>query len=184
MKTENPDNTGGAVNKDTTANTEFSQNSVNTRPAVNIDKDGATVDSVNSDNSANTANSTDKANSGNSRTEVNSADTSVADEGLFAGQLLPEETPKQQRQPKPQSGGKKQLKADFKEYSETFFTPYNLTKRHSLNIEDDTHRKLAKITRVLGDTETTVSSYADAILRAHIEAYAELHKAWAKTIDL
>lgn len=82
--------------------------------------------------------------------------------------------------PKQQRIGKQQRKSDFAEFKATFLVPAKLVKRHALNIEDDLWDQLERVSRILGDRGTTVSSYANAILAEHLKQYADDIEIWRK----
>ena len=58
--------------------------------------------------------------------------------------------------------------------------PSKLSKRHPVNIEDCVWEKLERIARILGDRDTTVSSYINAILVEHLIMYADDTEIWRK----
>ena len=129
-----------------------SDNTTNTNPAVNSDN------AVNSTSPANPAN-------------------------LFGNEQMPAEataatatteTPKQQRI------GKQQRKSDYADFKATFLTPSKLVKRHPVNIEDNVWEKLERIAHILGDRDTTVGSYINAILVEHLTMYADDTEIWRK----
>ena len=130
-------------------------NSINSTPTINA---------VNSDNAVN---STSPANTdnlfGNEQTATEA--TAVTDTT---------EPPKQQRV------GKQQRKSDYAEFKATYLTPAKLEKRHPVNIEDSVWAKLERIARILGDRDTTVGSYINAILSEHLELYADDIEVWRK----
>lgn len=82
--------------------------------------------------------------------------------------------------PKQQRIGKQQRKSDFAEFKATFLTPSKLVKRHPVNIEDSVWAKLERIARILGDRDTTVGSYINAILSEHLDLYADDIEVWRK----
>lgn len=82
--------------------------------------------------------------------------------------------------PKQQRIGKQQRKSDFAEFKATFLTPVKLVNRHALNIEGDLWNQLERVSRILGDRGTTVSSYANAILAEHLKQYADDIEIWRK----
>lgn len=82
--------------------------------------------------------------------------------------------------PKQQRIGKQQRKSDFAEFKATFLVPAKLVKRHALNIEDDLWDQLERVSRILGDRGTTVSSYANSILAEHLKLYADDIEIWRK----
>ena len=84
------------------------------------------------------------------------------------------ESPKQQRI------GKQQRKSDYADFKATFLTPSKLVKRHPVNIEDSVWAKLERIARILGDRDTTVGSYINAILVEHLIMYADDTEIWRK----
>ena len=127
-------------------------NSTNSYKAVNSDN------SVNSTTSANADNLFDKE---QTATEVTAVTATT-------------EPPKQQRI------GKQQRKSDFAEFKATFLAPTKLVNRHALNIEVDLWDQLERISRILGDRGTTVSSYANAILAEHLKQYADDIEIWRK----
>ena len=131
------------------------------------------------DNSTNSINSTSTNNSDNT---VNSTTPANAD-NLFGNEQAPTasttatattEPPKQQRI------GKQQRKSDFAEFKATYLMPSKLMKRHPVNIEDSVWEKLERIARILGDRDTTVGSYINAILVEHLEIYGDDTEIWRK----
>ncbi len=119
------------------------------------------ISAVNSDN---TVNSTSPANTDNlfdnEQTVSLSTDTT--------------ELPKQQRI------GKQQRKSDYADFKATYLTPAKLEKRHPVNIEDSVWAKLERIARILGDRDTTVGSYINAVLLEHLNLYADDIEIWRK----
>ena len=83
-------------------------------------------------------------------------------------------------QPKQQRIGKQQRKSDYADFKATFLTPSKLVKRHPVNIEDSVWEKLERIARILGDRDTTVGSYINAILVEHIDLYGDDTEIWRK----
>ena len=130
-------------------------NSINSTPTINA---------VNSDN---TVNSTSPANTDNlfGNEETATEATVVTDTS---------ESPKQLRI------GKQQRKSDFAEFKATYLTPTKLEKRHPVNIEDSVWAKLERIARILGDRDTTVASYINAVLADHLRAYSPDIEIWRK----
>ena len=82
--------------------------------------------------------------------------------------------------PKQQRIGKQQRKSDYADFKATFLTPSKLVKRHPVNIEDSVWEKLERIARILGDRDTTVGSYINAILVEHLTMYADDTEIWRK----
>ena len=123
-----------------------------------------TINAVNSDNAVN---STSPANTdnlfGNEQTATEA--TVVTDTS---------ESPKQQRV------GKQQRKSDYADFKAIYLTPSKLMKRHPVNIEDSVWAKLERIARILGDRDTTVGSYINAILVEHLTMYADDIEIWRK----
>ncbi len=118
----------------------------------------------------------------NSDNSVNSITPANAD-NLFGNEQTPTtstaatattEPPKQQRI------GKQQRKSDFAVFKATFLMPSKLMKRHPVNIEDSVWEKLERIARILGDRDTTVGSYINAILVEHLAMYADDTEIWRK----
>lgn len=131
------------------------------------------------DNSTNSINSTSTVNSDNT---VNSTTPANAD-NLFENEqtatnstavTATTEPSKQQRI------GKQQRKSDFAEFKATFLAPAKLVNRHALNIEGDLWDRLERVSRILGNRGTTVSSYANAILAEHLKLYADDIEIWRK----
>lgn len=122
---------------------------------------------VNSVNSDNAVNSTSPANTdnlfGNEQTATEA--TAVTDTT---------EPPKQQRI------GKQQRKSDYADFKAAYLTPAKLEKRHPVNIEDSVWAKLERIARILGDRDTTVGSYINAVLLEHLNLYADDIEIWRK----
>lgn len=126
-----------------------------------------------SDNSINSTNAVNATNSVNSDNTVNST-TPANTDNLFDNEQTVTEQPKQQRI------GKQQRKSDFTEFKATFLAPAKLVNRHALNIEGDLWDQLERVSRILGDRGTTVSSYANAILAEHLKQYADDIEIWRK----
>ena len=76
--------------------------------------------------------------------------------------------------------GKQQRKSDYADFKATYLTPSKLMKRHPVNIEDSVWAKLERIARILGDRDTTVGSYINAILLEHLNLYADDIEIWRK----
>ena len=141
--------------KVSTLNPDFimkSDNSINPTPAVNSDN------TVNSTTPANAENLFD-----NEQTATEATSITATTE-----------------QPKQQRIGKQQRKSDFAEFRATFLVPAKLVNRHALNIESDLWNQLERVSRILGDRGTTVSSYASAILAEHLKQYADDIEIWRK----
>ena len=129
-----------------------------------------------SDNSINSASTVNSDNAVSSTTPANA-------DNLFDNEQTPSasttatattELLKQQRI------GKQQRKSDFAEFKATFLAPAKLVNRHALNIEGDLWDQLERVSRILGDRGTTVSSYANAILAEHLKQYADDIEIWRK----
>lgn len=132
-----------------------------------------------SDNSTNPSNATTRVNSDytvNSTTPVN-ADNLFDNEHTATEATAVTATTEQ---PKQQRIGKQQRKSDFAEFKTTFLAPAKLVNRHALNIEGDLWDQLERVSRILGDRGTTVSSYANAILAEHLKQYADDIEIWRK----
>ena len=132
-----------------------------------------------SDNSTNPTNATTTVNSDNT---VNSTTPANAD-NLFDNEQIPTEaiaTTEATEQPKQQRIGKQQRKSDFAEFKATFLAPAKLVNRHALNIEGNLWDQLERVSRILGDRGTTVSSYANAIIAEHLKQYADDIEIWRK----
>ena len=125
------------------------------------------INSTNPVNSGKTVNSTTPANADNLFDNEQAATEATAI-------IATTEPPKQQRI------GKQQRKSDFAEFKATFLAPAKLVNRHALNIEGDLWDQLERVSRILGDRGTTVSSYANAILAEHLKQYADDTEIWRK----
>ena len=123
-----------------------------------------------SDNSINPINAVNSDNAVNSTTPANT-DT------LFDNEQTATDTTEQ---PKQQRIGKQQRKSDYADFKATYLTPTKLMKRHPVNIEDNVWAKLERITRILGDRDTTVGSYINAVLVEHLNLYADDIEIWRK----
>lgn len=129
-----------------------------------------------SDNSINSTSSVNGDNTVNCTTPANA-------DNLFDNEQTATETtavPNTTEQPKQQRIGKQQRKSDFAEFKATFLTPAKVVNRHALNIEGDLWDQLERVSRILGDRGTTVSSYANAILAEHLKQYADDIEIWRK----
>lgn len=129
-----------------------------------------------SDNSINSTSSVNSDNTVNCTTPANA--DNLFDNGQTATEVTvvtaTTEPPKQQRI------GKQQRKSNFAEFKATFLAPSKLVKRHPVNIEDSVWAKLERIARILGDRDTTVGSYINAILVEHLIMYADDTEIWRK----
>ena len=132
--------------------------------------------SDNSINSTSTVNSDNPIDSGNAVNSTTPANT----DNLFDNERTATEVTSTTEQPKQQRIGKQQRKSDFAEFKATFLTPAKLVNRHALNIEGDLWDQLERVSRILGDRGTTVSSYANAILAEHLKQYADDIEIWRK----
>ena len=123
-----------------------------------------------SDNSTPTINAVNSDNAVNSTTPANN-------DNLFDNEqtaIDTTESPKQQRV------GKQQRKSDYADFKATYLIPAKLKKRHPINIEDNIWEKLERIARILGDRDTTVGSYINAVLAEHLNLYADDIEIWRK----
>ena len=125
------------------------------------------INSTNLVNSGKTVNSTTPANADNLFDNAQAATEATAATDTT-------EPPKQQRI------GKQQRKSDFAEFKTAYLMPSKLSKRHPINIEDSVWEKLERIARILGDRDTTVGSYINAILVEHLTIYADDIEIWRK----
>ena len=135
-----------------------SDNSINSTFAINA------TTTINSDNAVN---STTPANANNLFGNEHTVNVATA-------ATTTTEPPKQQRI------GKQQRKSDFAEFKATYLMPSKLVKRHPANIEDSVWAKLERIARILGDRDTTVASYINAILVEHLDLYGDDTEIWRK----
>ena len=128
------------------------------------------------DNSTNSNPAVNSDNAVNSTTSANAA----ANENLFGNEQTATEATAVIEPQKQQRIGKQQRKSDFAEFKATFLAPAKLVNRHALNIEGDLWVQLERVSRILGDRGTTVSSYANAILTEHLKQYADDIEIWRK----
>ena len=132
-----------------------------------------------SDNSTNPTNAPTTDNSDNT---VNSSTPANAD-NMLGNEQIPTEamaTTGTTEMPKQQRIGKQQRKSDFADFKSAYLTPSKLVKRHPINIEDSVWEKLERIARILGDRDTTVGSYINAILIEHLSIYGDDIEIWRK----
>ena len=147
--------------------TDATKSKVSTLNPDFIMKSDNSINSTSSVNSDNTVNCTTSANADNlfdneqTATEATSVTATT-------------EPPKQQRI------GKQQRKSDLAAIKATYLMPSKLMKRHPVNIEDSVWAKLERIARILGDRDTTVGSYINAILVEHLIMYADDTEIWRK----
>ena len=125
------------------------------------------INSTNPVNSGKTVNSTTPANADNLFDNAQAATEATAATDTT-------EPPKQQRI------GKQQRKSDFAEFKTAYLMPSKLSKRHPINIEDSVWEKLERIARILGDRDTTVGSYINAVLLEHLNLYVDDIEIWRK----
>ena len=131
------------------------------------------------DNSTDSINSTSAVNSDNT---VHCTTPANAD-SLFDNEQTAIEaiaTTEATEPPKQQRIGKQQRKSDFADFKATFLAPTKLVNRRALNIEGNLWNQLERVSRILGDRGTTVSSYANAILAEHLKQYADDIEIWRK----
>ena len=153
--------TDATKSKVSTSNPEVtmkSDNSINSTIAINAT---TTINSDNAVNNTTPANADNLFDNEQTATEATSVTATT-------------EPPKQQRI------GKQQRKSDYADFKATFLTPSKLMKRHPVNIEDSVWAKLERIARILGDRDTTVGSYINAILVDHLNLYADDIEIWRK----
>ncbi len=153
--------TDATKSKVSTSNPEVtmkSDNSINSTIAINAT---TTINSDNAVNNTTPANADNLFDNEQTATEATSVTATT-------------EPPKQQRI------GKQQRKSDYADFKATFLTPSKLMKRHPVNIEDSVWAKLERIARILGDRDTTVGSYINAILVEHLNLYADDIEIWRK----
>ena len=130
----------------------------------------------------NSINSTTTINAVNSDNAVNST-TPANTDTLFDNEQTATETTvvtNTSESPKQQHIGKQQRKSDYADFKAIYLTPTKLMKRHPVNIEDSVWAKLERITRILGDRDTTVGSYINAVLLEHLNLYADDIEIWRK----
>ena len=156
--TQLTDATDVSESKVSTSNPDFIMKSDNSTTPVNP------VNTVNSDN---VVNSTSPANTDNLFVNEQTATEATA---------VTDTT----EQPRQQRVGKQQRKSDYADFKAVYLTPSKLMKRHPVNIEDSVWAKLERIARILGDSDTSVGSYINAILVEHLTMYADDIEIWRK----
>ena len=124
----------------------------------------------------NSINSTTPVNAVNSTTPANTDNLFVNEQTATEATAVTDTT----EPPKQQRVGKQQRKSDYAEFKATYLTPAKLEKRHPVNIEDSVWAKLERIARILGDRDTTVGSYINAVLLEHLNLYADDIEIWRK----
>lgn len=132
-----------------------------------------------SDNSINSAIAINATTTINSANAVNNTTPANAD-NLFENEQPATEATVTTEPQKQQRIGKQQRKSDFADFKATYLMPSKLVKRHPVNIEDRVWEKLERIARILGDRDTTVGSYINAILAEHLSMYADDTEIWRK----
>ena len=134
------------------------------------------VSTLNPDFIMKSDNSTIPVNPVNSDNAVNST-TPANTDNLFDNEQTATDT---SELPKQQRVGKQQRKSDYADFKATYLAPSKLEKRHPVNIEDSVWEKLERIARILGDRDTTVGSYINAVLLEHLNLYADDIEIWRK----
>ena len=141
----------------------------------NVSPSKSEVD-MKSDNSINSTFTVNSDNTVNSTTPAN-ADNLFDNEQTATEETAVTATTEPSKQ---QRIGKQQRKSDFAEFKVVYLMPSKLVNRHALNIEGDLWDQLERVSRILGDRGTTVSSYANAILAEHLKQYADDIEIWRK----
>ena len=150
-----------------------------TKSKVSTSNPEVTMKSDNSINSTIAINATTTINSDNA---VNNTTPANAD-NLFGNEQTATEATAvtaTTEPPKQQRIGKQQRKSDYSDFKATFLTPSKVVKRHPVNIEDSVWAKLERIARILGDRDTTVAGYINAILVEHLDMYGDDIEIWRK----
>ena len=129
-----------------------------------------------SDNSINSTSTVNSDNAVNNTTPVNAVNLFDNEQTATEATSVTATT----EPPKQQRIGKQQRKSDFAEFKAAYLMPSKLAKRHPVNIEDSVWEKLERIARILGDRDTTVGSYINAILVEHLTMYADDIEIWRK----
>jgi len=129
-----------------------------------------------SDNSINPINAVNSDNAVNSTSPANT-DNLLDNEQMATEATAATDTTEQPRQ---QRVGKQQRKSDYADFKATYLIPAKLKKRHPVNIDDGVWAKLERIARILGDRDTTVGSYINAVLLEHLNLYADDIEIWRK----
>ena len=140
------------------------------------------VSTIKPDNSMKSDNSINSTNAVNSDNAVNSTPPADTDNLFDNEQTATEATAVTDttEQPKQLRIGKQQRKSDYADFKAAYLAPSKLMKRHPVNIEDSVWEKLERIARILGDRDTTVGSYINAVLLEHLNLYADDIEIWRK----
>lgn len=129
-----------------------------------------------SDNSTNPINPVNSDNAVNRTTPANTDNLFVNEQTATEATATADTT----EQPRQQRVGKQQRKSDYADFKATYLTPAKLEKRHPVNIENSVWAKLERIARILGDRDTSVGSYINAVLLEHLNLYADDIEIWRK----
>ena len=76
--------------------------------------------------------------------------------------------------------GKKQKKAELDRYKVTFLSPYIVTNKHGVNIEDALWEEVDLVVRRLGDRGSSASAFINNLIREHLVNYRQSIEDWRK----
>ena len=161
MKTTKAPSTPASKSTELTDTTKSKVSSSNPQIIMQPDNSTNSYKAVNSDNTVN-------------------CNTPTNADNLFDNEHTATEVTSTTEPPKQQRIGKQQRKSYFADFKATFLAPAKLVNRHSLNIEGGLWDQLERVSRILGDRGTTVSSYANAIIAEHLKQYADDIEIWRK----
>ena len=137
-----------------------------------------------SDNSTNPINPVNSDKAVNSTTPANTDNLFVNEQTATEATAATDttDTTDTTEQPKQQRVGKQQRKSDYADFKAAYLTPAKLVKRHPVNIEDNIWEKLERIARILGDRDTTVGSYINAIPLGASQSLCRRHRNMAQAL--
>lgn len=75
---------------------------------------------------------------------------------------------------------RKQVKEELEVYKREYLVPANITKRHTVVIEDATWKELEFIVRRIGDMDANTTGYINAILTRYLEEIKPKVEGWRK----
>lgn len=83
-------------------------------------------------------------------------------------------------EPKATRVSRKQTKEELEIYKSEYLIPANITKRHTVVIEDATWKELEFIVRRIGDMDANTTGYINAILTHYLEEIKPKVEVWRK----
>lgn len=86
----------------------------------------------------------------------------------------------EQEEPRATRMSRKQVKEELEVYKREYLVPANITKRHTVVIEDATWKELEFIVRRIGDMDANATGYINAILSHYLEEIRPKVEVWRK----